>query len=232
MNALDILIIGVIVLSGLLAFARGFVREALSIAGWLGATAASIYALPFARPIAERFLPKGAVAEAAAAGIIFVITLVVLSILTGGISRQVRGSSLSALDRTLGLIFGLMRGVLLVCIGYIALSFVLPQNGERPRWISNSRTLPLVASATDSLSRLLPELFRRQATHFNPATKFDSDYLSVLRAYSVPGAKGGGALPAIAPEDQKRLNQLIQQLGSGPDAAEPPGKMIQIPQAR
>jgi hypothetical protein len=132
----------------------------------------------------------------------------------------------------LGLIFGLMRGALLVCIGYIALSFVLPQNGERPRWLAESRTLPLVATATDSLSHLLPESFRKQAEHFHPATKLDSDYLSVLRAYSVPGAKTGGALPAIAPEDQKRLNQLIQQLGSGSETTEGPGKMIQVPQGR
>jgi membrane protein required for colicin V production len=232
MNALDIFVIGVIVLSGLLAFARGFVKESLSIVAWLGATAAAIYALPFARPIAERYLPQGAVAEAAAAGTVFIVTLIVLSILTGGIARSVRGSALSALDRTLGLIFGLMRGALLVCIGYIALSFVLPQNGQQPRWISESRTLPLVASVTDSLSRLLPESFRRQATRLTPAGKLDSDYLTVLRAYSVPGAKGGGALPAIAPEDQKRLNQLIEQLGSGAAPPPAPGKMIEVPQAR
>jgi membrane protein required for colicin V production len=231
MNVLDIVIIGVIVLSGLFAFARGFVKEALSIVGWLGATAFAVYALPWARPIAERYLPKGAVAEAAAAGVIFVVTLIVLSILTGGISRRVRGSSLSALDRTLGLIFGLMRGALLVCIGYIGLSFVLPQNGERPRWISESRTLPLVASTTDSLSHLLPQSFRNQAQRFQPASQRESDYLSVLRAYSVPGAKPGAALPSIAPEDQKRLNQLIQQLGGSSDP-EGPGKMIQVPQGR
>jgi len=231
MNVLDIVVLGVIVLSGLFAFARGFVKEALSIAGWLGATAFAVYALPWARPIAERYLPKGAVAEAAAAGVIFVVTLIVLSILTGGIARRVRGSSLSALDRTLGLVFGLMRGALLVCIGWIGLSFVLPQSGERPRWISESRTLPLVASTTEGLSRLLPESFRSQALRLHP-TQRESDYLSVLRAYSVPGAKPGAALPSIAPEDQKRLNQLIQQLGSGGGDSDGPGKMIQVPQGR
>ena len=116
-----------------------------------------------------------------------------------------------------------------MCIGYIGLSFVLPQNGERPRWLAESRTLPLVASTTDTLSRLLPDSFRNQAERFHP-TQRDSDYLSVLRAYSVPGAKAGGALPSIAPEDQKRLNQLIQQLGGG--ETEGPGKMIQVPQGR
>jgi len=232
MNALDMLVIGVVVLSGLLAFARGFVRECLSIAGWLGASALAIYALPFARPVAERYLPRGAVSEAAAAGVVFIVTLVVLSILTGGISRRVRGSSLSALDRTLGLIFGFARGILVVCIGYIGLTFVLPRDGTQPRWLSESRTLPLVAAATDSLSRLLPESLRRQAAHFDPATKLDGDYMSVLRAYSVPGAKGAAAAPSIPAEDQQRLKQLIQRLGTGEDASSGPGRTIQVPPER
>jgi hypothetical protein len=124
-----------------------------------------------------------------------------------------------------------MRGALLVCIGYVALSLVLPQSGQQPRWIAESRTLPLVAGTTDSLSRLLPASLRRQAAQLKPAGNAERDYMSVLRAYSVPGAKGGAA-PSISTEDQKRLNQLIQQLGSGDAPAGPPGKMIEIPERR
>ena len=231
MSVLDIFIIVVIVMSGLFAFARGFVKEALSILGWLGASAAAVYALPFARPIAERYLPAGAVAESVAAGVVFLVTLIALSILTGGIARRVRSSGLSALDRTLGLMFGLMRGALLVCIGYVGLTFLLPQHGEQPHWISESRTLPLIAGATDSLARLLPESFRKQAGHLAPAANPGSDYMSVLRAYTLPGAKGGAA-PVISSEDQKRLNQLIQQISPGSATPAPPGKMIEVPQGR
>jgi len=62
MNALDIIVIAVIILSGLFAFARGFVKEALSVCAWVGAGFAALYARPFAMPIAERFLPAGAIA--------------------------------------------------------------------------------------------------------------------------------------------------------------------------
>jgi membrane protein required for colicin V production len=219
MNALDILIIGVIVLSGLLAFARGFVKEALSIAGWLGATAAAAYAMPVARPFAERFLPAGAVADAVAAGVIFIVTLIVLSIVTSRIARRVKHSSLSAVDRTLGLIFGLARGALLVAIGSIALFYVLPRHGDQPRWVSESRTLPLVESTTASLAQLLPASLRKQAASLDSGGTLNNDYLSVLRAYSVPGMHPGAGGLAIAPEDQRRLNQLIQQIGASPAAA-------------
>ena len=220
MNVLDIIVIGVIVLSGLLAFVRGFVKETLSIAGWLGASAAAIYAMPYARPIAEHFLPRGAAADAAAAGVVFFATLIVLSIVTSAISRRVKRSALSALDRTLGLVFGLARGALVVAIGYLALAFVLPPAGDQPQWVTQSRTLPLIASATQSLTRLLPESLRRQAEKFNPAGKAESDYLDALRAYTVPAAPpAGSSPPAIAPQDQERLDQLIKQLGAASSPA-------------
>jgi membrane protein required for colicin V production len=215
-RALDIIVIAIVVLSGLLAFARGFVREALSIVSWLGATAAALYAAPYLRPYAERFVPKGTVADSVAAGVAFLVTLIVLTIITSRISRQVKRSSLSALDRTLGLVFGIARGALLVCIGYIALSLVLPPGSDRPRWMAESRTLPLVASAADGLMQLVPPQFRRQAAQFNPQERLDREVESAIRAYSLPVPKSAaGAPPTYAPEDQQRLNQLFQQFGTG-----------------
>src|SRR5438552_16832296 len=134
MNPFDIFIIVLIVLSGLFAFARGFVREALSVATWVGASFAALYSFPYARPIAERWLAKGIVADAAAALSGFVVVLIVLSVLTTAMSRRVKDSALSALDRTLGLLFGLVRGVILACLVYIGVTWALPE-ANRPIWI-------------------------------------------------------------------------------------------------
>src|SRR5580698_10072717 len=113
MNLLDIFVITIVIFSGLFAFARGFVKECLSIASWLGASGAAIYAMPYLRPLVRPHVPAGAI-DAVSAGAAFIVTLVVLTIVTGTIARFVRRSSLSALDRTLGLIFGLGRGAMLV----------------------------------------------------------------------------------------------------------------------
>lgn len=217
MNALDFFVIGIIILSGLFAFARGFVRECLSIASWMGATAAALYGLPYLRPYAERFAPKGTVADAVAAGVAFLVTLVVLALVSGMVSRRVKRSSLSALDRTLGLLFGLARGVMLVAIGFLALSFVLPPGGEKPRWIAESRTAPLFLDATSSLARLLPPTVRQRVTAFNPKAPLNQEFEDALKAYVIPGAKAppGGGLSA---EDQARLNQLLERLASDPAA--------------
>jgi len=216
-NSLDFVVVGVIVLSGLFAFARGFVKETLSIVGWLGATAAAIYATPYLRPFAQRFLPGGPAADAAAAGVAFLVTLIALSLVTSRVSRRVQRSSLSSLDRTLGLVFGLMRGALLACVGFIALTYILPAGTERPRWFTESRTMPLIASATTGIARILPESFRERAARINPRASIQNEVESAIRAYSTPGPRTGGA-PAYAPEDQARLNTLFQQLSTDPEA--------------
>ncbi len=221
MNSLDICVVGVIVLSGLMAFARGFVRECLSIASWLGATAVALYGLPYLRPIAERYVPKGTVADGVAAGVLFIVTLVVLTIVAGMISRRVKHSSLSALDRTLGLLFGLGRGALLVTIGFLALSFVLPQKGERPNWLAQSRTAPLFTNASLAIARFVPGSFRDRALQMAPQQNLQNQFENALRAYSIPAARqdgGTGTGPRPSSEDQQRLNQLIQQLDKNQDA--------------
>jgi membrane protein required for colicin V production len=226
MNALDIFVIGIIILSGLFAFARGFVRECLAIVCWIAASAAALYAMPYLRPFAERYVPKGEVADATAAGVAFLVTLIVLTLVTGTISRRVRHSSLSALDRTLGLIFGLMRGALVVAIGFLALGFVLPPGTERPQWIAQSRTAPLFAATTAEIARLMPESFRQRAAQFNPQDHLDSDFQNAIRAYAIPtphGLPGGGG---PSPEEQERLKELFQRFGGADAAKDPPEERV------
>src|SRR6266851_9091079 len=118
-NALDILVIAVIALSALFAFARGFVKEALSIAAWVGAGLITLYGLPHARPFAQKFIATPMLADVAAGVALFVVSLIVLSLLTSALARRVQDSALSAVDRALGLLFGAFRGVVIACLGFI-----------------------------------------------------------------------------------------------------------------
>ena len=214
MSTFDIAVAGVIILSGVFAFARGFVKELLSIASWLGATFAALYGLPYLRPVAQRFLPSGPIADAVAAIVIFVVALLVLSILTSSLARRVKASSLSAIDRTFGLIFGLLRGVLLVCVAYLALSWVVPPSGDQPIWLADSKTLPLLADGAQWLQQFVPGHLRRRAT-----TAFSNPDLEVekaIRAYRTPANPANPAAPPrYTPQEQHDLNRLIQQQEGG-----------------
>lgn len=219
MNALDIGVIAIVVLSGLFAFARGFVREVLSILAWFSAAYAALYAYPNLRPYTTKFLPPGPVADAVGGIAVFLIVLIVLSLIASIIARGVKRAGLSALDRSVGLLFGLARGVLLVCIAYIALSWILPPGGDKPRWIAEARTQPLLAAGADMLERMVPSNVRERAASFKPGDTLQHEVEEAIRAYAKPGAKPGAAGPSgYTQGDQSDMNRLImQQLGSNPD---------------
>jgi membrane protein required for colicin V production len=217
MNLLDMAVIATILFSGLFAFARGFVKEALSVAAWIGAGFAALYGMPYGAPLAGRFLPKGAVADAAAALVIFLAALILLSFASSMIAGRVKGSALSAIDRTLGLIFGLLRGAVLVCLGYIALSWALPPaRDQQPAWIKDARTPPLLAIGAERLRGLVPVAYRASAE-----SRVDETRRAAEQLKDAAGAMGAlttprqGATPARGPgysaDDQRDLNRLIQQ---------------------
>src|ERR1700758_2128188 len=156
MNALDLAIIAVVVLSGVFAFARGFVREALSIAAWVGAAAITLYGFNYVYGVILRFVTTPLLADLVAGAGLFVISLIVLTILTGYVARFVQSSALSPIDRTLGLIFGLARGAFLVSLAYLALDIALPPS-DRPVWVKGAKSEPLLAQGANTLRGLLPE---------------------------------------------------------------------------
>ena len=102
MNPIDIGVIAIIVLSAIFAFARGFVREALSIVAWVGAAAITAYGFGRAFDIVEPMVKNPLLSQLIAGLGLFVGSLIILTILTSLIARQVRSSALSPIDRTLG----------------------------------------------------------------------------------------------------------------------------------
>lgn len=155
----DGLVVGIILLSGLFAFFRGFVREALAIGTWIGAAFAALYGFKYARPIARQFITVEMIADVTAAAVLFITALIVLSIISGPISRRVQASALSALDRSLGFLFGLARGAVIVCLALLVVNWAIPKD-QRPDWITNARTLPAIETGAQWLLNLLP----REAT--------------------------------------------------------------------
>jgi membrane protein required for colicin V production len=161
MTSADLIIIAILALSALLAFMRGFVREVLSIGAWVGAALATIYGFPLAQPYARKYIEVVLFADIAAGVTIFVAALILLTILSHALSKNVRDSALGAVDRSLGLLFGLARGAVLVCLAYLVMAWAIPKD-DRPVWVAQSRTLPLVQQGADLLLKILPESALKQ----------------------------------------------------------------------
>jgi membrane protein required for colicin V production len=222
MNALDIIVLAVIALSALFAFARGFVKEALSIAAWVGAALVALYGLPHARPFAKQFISSPMLADVAAGAALFIVSLIILSIITSMIAGTVKNSALSAVDRALGLVFGIVRGVLLVCVGFIALSWAI-RGSDEPTWMRDARTRPFLASGAEFLKSFIPAETRERgaaaAADAQKTVEQAQEAEKLMRALSTPtpAAAQPGAKPAptastgYKSQERKQMDQLFQQ---------------------
>jgi membrane protein required for colicin V production len=152
---LDLVVIGIVLISALLAAVRGFTREVLAIVAWVVAAAAAWYLHPTALPIAQQYISSNTVALVATIGAIFVITLIIVSIITVQISDLILDSRIGALDRTLGLFFGAARGFLICVIGWAFLGWLL--QGQEPEWATASKTRPAMENTRDNIIAMLPE---------------------------------------------------------------------------
>ena len=155
----DLIVIAVLVISGFLAFVRGFVQELLALFAWIAAGIATYFGIDYVIPVARKLTTIQPLADIGAGTLIFLSVLVVLTILARLLVRRIRRMGLGALDRSLGLLFGLFRGALLIVIAWVVIAWTF--EGEKyPDWITEARTLPLVQHGAVALYDLVPEHLR------------------------------------------------------------------------
>jgi len=155
-NAADLIVIAILLVSALLAFSRGFVRELLSVVVWMGAIFATLYGFSYVKPYTRQWISIDWLADAAGGAAIFIATLITLTLISNMLTSQVRDSALGAVDRSLGFLFGLFRGVIIVCLAYLLVDWILPKD-EQPEWLRSARTIPLVEKGAGLLKQLIPE---------------------------------------------------------------------------
>jgi membrane protein required for colicin V production len=153
---LDIVLIVVMLISGLLAMVRGFMREILSIIAWVLAAGATLYSYAKLLPLAKQYFNSDVVATVAVVGGVFLLTLLVVSVLTVRLSDMVLDSRVGALDRTLGFLFGLARGLVIVVVAFIFFTWLVPDRSQ-PDWVKNAKSKIVLSNAGDWLKQQLPE---------------------------------------------------------------------------
>src|SRR5580693_4110279 len=153
---LDIVLIAVMLVSGFLAMVRGFMREVLSIIAWILAAVATLYSYSKLLPYARQYFNNDAVATVAVVGGVFLLTLIVVSILTVRISDMVLDSRVGALDRTLGFLFGLARGLVIVVIAFLFFTWLVPDRSQ-PEWVRAAKSKVVLTGTGQWLMSMLPE---------------------------------------------------------------------------
>jgi membrane protein required for colicin V production len=153
---LDIILIGVMLISALLAMIRGFMREVLSIASWVIAAAATLYSFTKVLPLAKSYFNNDIIATAVVLGGTFLGTLLIVSIITVRFSDMVLDSRVGALDRTLGFLFGLARGLIIVVVAFLFFAWLVPDRSQ-PEWIRSAKSRVVLQGTGDWLISMLPE---------------------------------------------------------------------------
>jgi len=153
---LDIILLLVMLVSGLLAMIRGFMREILSIGSWGVAALVTLYSYPRVLPLAKQYFASDSVATAVSAGGIFLGTLLIVSIITARLSDMVLDSRVGALDRTLGFLFGLARGLVIVVVAFLFFAWLVPDRSQ-PEWVRSAKSKLVLQNTGQWLMSMLPD---------------------------------------------------------------------------
>ncbi len=160
-TVIDAVVAGVIVLSAILAYSRGFVREAMAIVGWIGAAILAFIFAPSVQPLVKELPVVGdfladscELSIVAAAAGVFAVGLIIAALFTPLFSSVIQRSALGGIDQGLGFLFGVVRGVLLVAIAFIVYDRAM---GSQPiPMVEQSRSQRVFASFQANIDANVP----------------------------------------------------------------------------
>jgi membrane protein required for colicin V production len=218
---LDLLLLAIMLVSGLLAMIRGVMREVLSVAAWASAAAATVLLYERLLPFAEANLGAGTLAKVAVILGVFLLTLLIASIITARISNMVLDSRIGALDRSLGFVFGLARGLLIVVVAFYLFAWFVPAN-KLPEGVRDAKSrealqatgqwmVSLLPQDMDNyLSTLISSVFKRQPKVTDPDSPDATPGRRSDRGGPAKGAGGNNEQAAYDRSDRVDMQQLIQ----------------------
>jgi membrane protein required for colicin V production len=151
----------VIVISAILAYSRGLVRESLAILGWIGAAilayyfAAQVQPLVKEIPVIGEFLDDCELSIIAAFAVVFAVGLIIASLFAPLMSSIVQRSVLGGLDQGLGFLFGVLRGIVLVAVAFLVYDLAAAENTVP--MVDDSRSAKVFATFQERLNEAMPD---------------------------------------------------------------------------
>ncbi|MBP7722638.1 MAG: CvpA family protein [Alphaproteobacteria bacterium] len=238
----DVIVLIITLISAFIAFLRGLIREVLTIFGVVGGLAAAWYAGPMLLPYMKDWLgvkegaepekllgvlPYDILAVILAYGIIFIVVALVLSIVSHILAETARAIGLGPVDRTLGVIFGIARGILLVSIPVMVMQLITSDE-QREEWFKDSKTYFYVDQVSVALLDMVPdstvEKFKEDAETIkeSASTREKLQQMDILkggapREEELPPAESG--TEGYTNEFRDEMDQLFESRPTGQERA-------------
>ncbi len=163
-NLVDVIVVALILVSGFLAFFRGFITEALAVAGWVGATIVTVVAFVPGQALATKYFADivslQLLIDVGTGIVLFVVSLIVFSMILRAIAKLVRGKEANPLDRALGFAFGLLRGLVLLAVLWQLITAIVPEE-RLPGDVLEASTLPMIRASGAFLLQFAPATLRK-----------------------------------------------------------------------
>lgn len=221
-NAIDIGILSILALSALIGILRGFTREFFGIAGWAGAFFVTIWGVPFLQPYVYKWVGNSLLADIISALGLFIFSFVTFMTFIRAMSNRVKGSILVSLDRSLGLLFGIMRGSAIVIFLFFMSNFLWKPD-HRPLFLLSAKSYPLLLKSAEAILLFFPkglvsiEFFKSKVETSNT---FLQNPEKLMEALSQPKPKENEKNKADGYHTQHRhsMDRLIQNYKTDEEA--------------
>lgn len=224
-NPADILVALVLVVSAILAFSRGAVREVLGVGAWIGAAIATMFGFAPLKPYTRQLIEMELIADAVTGLVIFVVALILLTLVSQFIASRIQRSRLGALDRTLGFLFGLVRGAVLLCLAYMLFVWAV-REPDRPPWVDQAFTMPYIKQGAETIQAMVPDEVEEKGAEtvenaaeslqkLREAERSAKEAEEGMRALSepVPAEPPDEAEPGYEESERKALDSLTDSVG-------------------
>jgi uncharacterized membrane protein required for colicin V production len=152
---IDCLVVLIIVVSAGYAAWRGFMWETLTIFAWVAASFGCLYFGPYIIPLTRSLVSQTWLASLLAYAAVFLAVFIPFAFMSHRFSESVKHSPIGPLDRAAGLAFGVVRGLVIVGLAYLAFTYFVPIR-QQPNWVTEARLLPVVQDAADVLLSVAP----------------------------------------------------------------------------
>src|SRR3981189_3258142 len=151
----DYLIVLIVAVSAGYAAWRGFLWETLTIFAWVAASLGCLYFGPYIIPLTRSLVSPAWLASVLAYAPLFLAVSIPFACISHRFSESVKSSPIGPLDRAAGVGFGVVRGLVIVGLGYLAFTYFVPIR-QQPHWVTEARLLPVVQSTADVLLTVVP----------------------------------------------------------------------------
>ena len=152
---IDCLIVLVVVVSAGYAAWRGFIWETLTIFSWVASSLACLYFGPYIIPLTRSIVGEGWLATFLGYASVFLAVFIPLAFISHRFSQTVKNSPIGPLDRAAGVAFGVVRGLVILALAYMAFTYFVPIRNQ-PNWLTEARLLPIVQNSADLMLTVVP----------------------------------------------------------------------------